>query len=169
MAKKPIAKKKISEDDCDVPLNVSAANEKVIAKIKDAGFRMTQSRLKILELFAGSHEAFSPSEVFSLLNEKNKKESFDRVTVYRILEKFAELEIIHPVGNGKYVYCMHQSCAHDQHFILICDRCHKVAEVGSQSKTVMALTDLLKKESGFTVANNAIVLRGLCAACSKSR
>jgi Fe2+ or Zn2+ uptake regulation protein len=166
MSKKTALRNKNQDQACEEPTDISLANEKVITKIKDAGFRMTQSRLKILELFSQSQNALSPSEVFATLNGKFKKDHFDRVTVYRILEKFEELEIIHPVGDGKYVYCAHQSCAHDKHFILICDNCLKVNEVGGQSKALLALTDLLKKESGFTVTNNAIVLRGLCAKCS---
>lgn len=146
----------------------SSLNEKVIQKIKDAGFRMTQARLKILELFSESQQAFSPTELFSVLNEKYKKEHFDRVTVYRILEAFEELEIIHPVGDGKYVYCEHQSCGHDQHFILICNNCGKVQEVGGKSKALSVLTDLLKAEADFTVTGDSIVLRGFCSDCKTS-
>ena len=152
----------------DASCEDSSLSEAVINKIKDAGFRLTQSRLKILEVFSHTQKALSATELFEVLNKKYKDEHFDRVTVYRILEKFEELEIIHAVGNNKYVYCAHQACGHDKHFILICSNCGRVQEVGGKSKALSVLTDLIKKEAQFKVTGDSVVLRGLCSRCGAS-
>ncbi len=136
-------------------------------KFKEAGLRMTQSRLKILEVLQESQKALSPSELFNELNSKYKKENFDRVTVYRILEKFEQIEVVHPVGDGKYIYCAHQACDHDKHFIAICDRCHKVQEVGGEAKALKILSHFLEEEAGFKMTSDSIVIRGVCATCSR--
>lgn len=149
----------------DTSCEDSSLSDAVVNKIKDAGFRMTQSRMKILEVFSQTQKAVSATELFEILNKKFKSEHFDRVTVYRILEKFEELDIIHPVGDNQYVYCAHQSCGHDKHFILICSKCGKVQEVGGKSKALSVLTDLIKKEAGFNVTGDAVVLRGTCSNC----
>jgi Fe2+ or Zn2+ uptake regulation protein len=140
-------------------------NELVLTKMKDAGLRLTQSRLKILQLLEGTHKSMSSSEVFSQLQKKFKSEEFDRVTVYRILEKFEELEIVHSVGDGKYIYCTHQACGHDKHFIAICVRCGVVSDVGGTAKTLQVLSEFLEQEAKFRMTNDSIVVRGLCQKC----
>lgn len=153
MSKKPVAHHHESPSDS------------LAEKLKDSGLRMTQSRMKILDVLSQTEMALSPSELFAELKLKFKKENFDRVTVYRILEKFEELEIVHPVGDGKYIYCAHQACAHDKHFIAICDRCRKVQEVGGEAKPLKILSTFLEEEAGFKMTNDSIVIRGLCAKC----
>ncbi len=140
-------------------------NELVLTKMKDAGLRLTQSRLKILQLLEGTHKSMSSSEVFSQLQKKFKSEEFDRVTVYRILEKLEELEIVHSVGDGKYIYCTHQACGHDKHFIAICVRCGVVSDVGGTAKTLQVLSEFLEQEAKFRMTNDSIVVRGLCQKC----
>jgi Fe2+ or Zn2+ uptake regulation protein len=149
-----------ASSDGDVVLSPEMA-----AKFKESGLRMTQSRLKILEVLQNTEKALSPGDLFSELNSKFKKENFDRVTVYRILEKFEELEIVHPVGDGKYIYCAHQACEHDKHFIAICDKCHKVQEIGGEAKALRLLSNFLEEEGGFRMTSDSIVVRGLCSKC----
>ena len=140
-------------------------NQKILKKMKDAGLRLTQSRLKILQLLEDTQKSLSPSEVYSQLQKKFKSNEFDRVTVYRIIEKFKELEIVHAVGDGKYIYCTHQACAHDKHFIAICSRCGSVKDIGGTAKTLQVLADFLEKEEKFQMTNDSIVVRGLCRNC----
>ncbi len=140
-------------------------NENVLEKMREAGLRLTQSRLKILELLEGTKKSLSPSEIFLTLQKKFKDQDFDRVTVYRILEKFEELEIVHAVGDGKYIYCTHQACGHDKHFIAICTRCGNVTDVGGTTKTLQVLSDFLEKEAKFKMTNDSVVIRGLCQKC----
>jgi Fe2+ or Zn2+ uptake regulation protein len=152
------------------PAPASVGGEAVLspdmaAKFKDSGLRMTQSRLKILGVLQNTEKALSPGDLFSELNRKFKKENFDRVTVYRILEKFEELEIVHPVGDGKYIYCVHQACEHDKHFIAICEKCHKVQEIGGEAKALRMLSHFLEEEGGFRMTSDSIVVRGLCSKC----
>ena len=140
-------------------------SENVLEKMREAGLRLTQSRLKILELLESTQKSLSPSEIFLTLQKKFKDQDFDRVTVYRILEKFEELEIVHAVGDGKYIYCTHQACGHDKHFIAICTRCGYVTDVGGTTKTLQVLSDFIEKEAKFKMTNDSIVVRGLCQKC----
>ncbi len=140
-------------------------DESVLAKMRESGLRLTQSRLRILELLEATRKSLSPSEIFLSLQKKFKDQDFDRVTVYRILEKFEELEIVHAVGDGKYIYCTHQACNHNKHFIAICTRCGNVTDVGGTNKTLQVLADFLEKEVKFQMTNDSIVIRGLCHKC----
>ena len=142
-------------------------NDQVLKKMRDAGLRLTQSRLRVLQLLEATRKSLSPSEIFLHLQKKFKTEDFDRVTVYRILEKFEEMEIVHSVGDGKYIYCKHQSCGHSKHFIAICEKCSVVQDIGGTEKTLQVLADFLHKEVNFRMTADSIVVRGLCQNCNE--
>lgn len=138
----------------------------ILKKIKQAGLKLTQSRLRILELLSQEETAMSPSEIFSRLEKKAKTGDVDRVTVYRILEKFNEIGLVHMVDNNKYVYCLHQTCQHEHHFILICNSCRAVQEVGATAEPSASLVKFLKKKINFKLDTKSMVLHGLCEKCS---
>ncbi len=138
-------------------------NSAVLEKLKAAGHRVTKSRLQVLSVLEKTKKAVSPADIFQLASEGEQE--LDRVTVYRILEAFEELEIVHPVGNGRYIYCAHQTCGHDRHFIAICTKCGDTSEVGASTDFSDGLSSLLKKKIGFTMTSEFFVVRGLCKNC----
>jgi len=150
-------KKKKAED-------ISVVNQHVLEKLKTAGHRVTQSRLTVLSVLEKAKKALSPADIFQLVIKKEQAD-LDRVTVYRILEAFEELEIVHPVGNGRYIYCAHQSCGHERHFIAICTQCGESNEVGASREFSDSLSQVLKKKIGFEMSSEFFVVRGLCKAC----
>lgn len=138
-------------------------NTAVLEKLKAAGHRVTKSRLQVLSVLEKTKKALSAAEIFQLTSEKEA--GLDRVTVYRILEAFEELEIVHPVGNGRYIYCAHQTCGHDRHFIAICTKCGDTSEVGASTEFSDGISSLLKKKIGFAMTSEFFVVRGLCKSC----
>lgn len=148
------------------PETHSDLNATVLEKLKSAGHRITKSRLQVLAVLENTKKALSPADIFQLV-AKSKKETpdLDRVTVYRILEAFEELEIVHPVGNGRYIYCAHQACGHERHFITICTKCGATNEVGASAEFSDSLSVLLKKKIGFLMSSEFFVVRGLCKNC----
>ncbi len=139
-------------------------NSNVLFKLKEAGHRITKSRLQVLAVLESTKKAVSPADIFQLVSEQESAE-LDRVTVYRILEAFEELEIVHPVGNGRYIYCAHQSCGHERHFITMCTQCGDTNEVGASREFSDALSELLKQKIDFKMTSEFFVVRGLCAKC----
>lgn len=89
--------------------------------------RVTSNRLKVLELMYQKEYAISQQELTEALPP-----SFDRVTLYRILNQFEENGIIHkvinPDGQQVYAVCSHE-CDHthhaDEHFHFYCESCEK--------------------------------------------
>lgn len=141
--------------------NVTAG---VLEKLKSAGHRVTKSRLQVLSVLEKTKKALSPADIFQITSKSGETE-LDRVTVYRILEAFEELEIVHPVGNGRYIYCAHQTCGHDRHFIAICTKCGETNEVGASTEFSDGISSLLKKKIGFAMTSEFFVVRGLCKSC----
>ena len=73
--------------------NHDNVNEAILEKLKAAGHRVTKSRLQVLSVLENTKKALSPAEIFQI-TQKGGETELDRVTVYRILEAFEELDVI---------------------------------------------------------------------------
>tara|TARA_B100000809_G_scaffold22594_1_gene19701 strand:+ start:1231 stop:1647 length:417 start_codon:yes stop_codon:yes gene_type:complete len=122
--------------------------------------KQTQKRKDVLALFYQYEHALS-----SKMIEQNFK-SFDRVTLYRLLNSFEEKGLIHKVVNdhGEIFYAKCQSCKHhnhqDDHIHFHCSDCKKI----------YCLEDLnhsdIKVPAGFTAQSINLAVYGICKVCS---
>lgn len=129
--------------------------------LKKNGLSITDSRMKILELFCSNEGALAHADI-----EKNTDAAFDRATVYRTLQTFVDKGIIHQIPtteNGVlYALCKHD-CAqgnhHDNHVHFVCNNCEKT----------FCLDDVtvpeVKLPKGFTPSEAAMVVNGICGDC----
>lgn len=131
--------------------------------LKRNGLSVTESRKKILELFLDTAGAMAHADI-----EKNTGIAFDRVTVYRTLQTFVDKGIIHqiPTIDNSILYALcKQNCQqghhHDNHVHFICNNCDKT----------FCLDDVtvpdVKLPKGFTPAQAAMVVTGVCMDCKK--
>lgn len=131
--------------------------------LKKNGLSVTESRMKILDLFYETEGALAHADI-----EKNTDAAFDRVTVYRTLQTFVEKGIIHQIPTTDnsilYALCKHncqQGIHHDNHVHFICMNCDKT----------FCLDDVLVPEvklpKGFLPAQAAMVVTGVCNDCKK--
>ncbi|NQY81290.1 MAG: transcriptional repressor [Candidatus Caenarcaniphilales bacterium] len=131
--------------------------EKAIKKLKDNDFKQTKSRIDILNVLSEHDEALSPYQIQDLLKEKGK--SYSAITIYRVLETFMNINIIHKVHsiNG-YMKCGHE---HDHaHTLLVCKGCHNVIAIEREEKNT-------KKVKGFKVEQIVDEVVGLCDTCNE--
>ena len=68
--------------------------EKVDLLIKDAGLRPTKARVAVLSIISDAKSALSHGEILKYLEGHG---SFDRVTVYRVLDWLVEHQLIHKI------------------------------------------------------------------------
>jgi len=134
----------------------------VLQILKKNSLSVTEGRKKILELFIVSEGALAHADI-----EKQTSNNFDRVTVYRTLQTFVEKGIIHQIpttdNSVLYALCRH-NCAqghhHDNHVHFICSNCDKT----------ICLDDVtvphVKLPEGFTPAQAAMVVTGICIDCA---
>ena len=129
--------------------------------LKQSGLSVTESRKKILDLFLETDGALAHADI-----EKNTASAFDRVTVYRTLQTFVDKGIIHqiPTIDNSILYALcKQNCQqghhHDNHVHFICNNCDKT----------FCLDDVtvpdVKLPKGFTPAQAAMVVTGVCMDC----
>ena len=129
--------------------------------LKQNHLSITDSRLKILELFLSLENALSHADI-----ERTTGESFDRVTVYRTLQTFVEKGIIHLIpttdNSVKYALCRND-CApghhHDNHVHFICGVCNKTICLDG------IIIPVVKLPRGFMPNRSEMVVTGICGDC----
>lgn len=123
--------------------------------------RKTKSQTTILNLLQQEPNALSHDGITAKLEKQ-----MDRVTIYRILNRFVEDGLAHRIvaDDGRQYFascqenCKHDQAAHDHlHFrCVVCDQVECVlGEVNYQVP------------SGYQVDNSNIILSGSCRTCSK--
>ncbi|PIR76185.1 MAG: hypothetical protein COU32_03450 [Candidatus Magasanikbacteria bacterium CG10_big_fil_rev_8_21_14_0_10_42_10] len=120
--------------------------------LTDRGQKITTPRQAMAQIIATRTGVFSPNEIIE------DATGMDRVTVYRILDLFELLDIIHPVltHHGEKHYEVHGT-AHHHH--IVCTGCEKTSCIDCTEKR--------KKAKGFTQLHHSVVFTGLCEHCSR--
>jgi Fur family ferric uptake transcriptional regulator len=122
--------------------------------------RNTTAKKAVLELIMHSDVALSHSEIQKLTGDL-----CDRVTIYRILDRLVNEDVIHkiatPDGIVKYASCHHD---HDKqhthnHVHFSCEKCLSVTCLDSVKPTFVMPENYLVKQVNFS-------LSGLCPNCS---
>jgi Fur family ferric uptake transcriptional regulator len=89
--------------------------------------RNTPSKQMVLQLLEASSSALSQD-----ILEQQVKDKMDRVTIYRVLNRFCEDGIAHKIvsDDGKYYFALCRGCKQDhhshEHVHFRCVRCQKV-------------------------------------------
>jgi len=129
------------------------------------GARLTALRRRVLELVWQDHTAVKAYDLLRQLGEQPgaASASVKPPTVYRALDFLLAHGLIHRLESlNAYVGCPHPDRAHDGSF-LICERCGKVREVGSEA--LDSLLDEAATDHDFTLRARTVELRGICRPC----
>jgi Fur family ferric uptake transcriptional regulator len=128
--------------------------------LKAAGFNITKAQILILKHLLKADRPLSREEIVEALGANCP----DKVTIYRIMEKFAAKNIVHKayLRERAWKYELAHNCHPKQcHPHFTCTACRKT----------FCLTDLfvplvkgLKK--GFVVHRQQVRIEGVCSACS---
>ncbi len=139
--------------------------------MKQNGLRLTKPRHTILGFLAEQSRAMTPFEIQYQL--KMRKLKLDLVTIYRILENFEKLGLVHKVmALGRYIRCheaeIAQHCEKDDqcHHYLICQGCHRIEEIAGEN--LHDLESKLKKKLHWEIYSHSLEFLGLCEECRKS-
>lgn len=121
--------------------------------------RNTPAKKAILELLQAENTALSQERIEAAL-----KGEMDRVTIYRVLNRFCEDGITHKIlaDDGKNYFALCRSCKSESHnhnhFHFRCVTCDKIECL--DENVAVRLPD------GYTMKTVAGWVTGLCASCS---
>ena len=136
--------------------------EEFSVHLKHRGLRLTEERVKLLEVILAMRGHFSPEQVLAKIKAKNLPVS--RATIYRLLPVLVEAELIQQSllsTEGQTQFEVTWNKAHHDH--LICSRCSKVIEF--QHSTIEILQREIANKYGFILDHHVMELVGRCKNC----
>jgi Fur family zinc uptake transcriptional regulator len=95
----------------------------ILAAMSQKGWRITDQRRRLAELFAGTEGYLSPKDVYEYMKAEYAGVSFD--TVYRNLRLLSEMGILEQFYFLDSGLKFRSSCATHHHHHLICVNCEK--------------------------------------------
>lgn len=136
--------------------------EEIVALLRRDGGRLTATRKAVVRALLGSGDHhLTAADVTRAVRDLDPE--FQESTVYRTLDRLAELGIVDHVhiGHGAAVY--HLTDAEHRHHHLVCDGCGRVIEVAPSLLDSVARR--VEREHGFVLDAGHFALGGTCARC----
>lgn len=122
----------------------------IAPKVKGAGYKLSGPRKEVAIWIEAHKGLFSAGEIVKALPH------LDRVSVFRTLDVFSQLDVIHPVleAHSEQHYEVH-GAAHHHH--VVCKGCERTECV--------SCTLMRAKITGFANLHHSVVFTGLCRQC----
>lgn len=124
--------------------------------------RDTQTRRLVLQAMHASKKPLSPADIRQWILRRGA--AINTVTVYRILDAFAALNIVHKHPyNGLYTACsMPETPGH--HGFLHCDDCGSVEEF--HDHRLCRIENDIATRAGYKPTMHVSEIRGICSQCA---
>ena len=127
-------------------------------ELKRAGLKVTQPRLKILQILQDpNNQHISAEDVYKILIEQD--EEIGLATVYRVLNQFDDAGILnrHHFEGGKSVFEISHKDHHDH---LVCLKCGKVIEF--EDDIIEQRQEMVAKQHNIKLTHHSLYLYGEC-------
>lgn len=136
--------------------------EKILTRLQDIKIRVTPVREKILMEFVQTRHSMSHAEILNRINNQ-----FDRVTVYRTLNLFCKIKLLHKIKNespSTYFalnpdFISQSGDKHSKHIHFSCRLCGQIFCLDNNINPKFKLPD------SFLIDNYEISAQGTCANC----
>jgi len=132
--------------------------------LREAGYRLTQSRRAVWQVLQGNSGYLSPHEIHK--RGRALHPSLGLVTVYRTLEMLDELGLVRRVHGQGNCHGYARANSATGHY-LVCHQCGQVAEFPCEG--MEGIIEAVQQRSGFTVEEHLLELVGLCPICQSER
>lgn len=138
-------------------------------KLKDEGLRFTEARRQVFGALESSSKALSAKEIHESL-QSTFQGSADLVSVYRNLELFQKLGMVHEVFSGKFAVCEHGGHGGDTHVhvVSVCEQCGESSEIEDHASELCKTLNSLKASAPGLNEVKSVTLRGLCMTCKST-
>ncbi len=139
--------------------------------LKADGSRLTLARKAIIRALADAEGPLTAKEVMSRVSTRHQEQtgSVDLASVYRTLDRLADLNLVHPVSpQGSYLPCHHGQCKHSSHVLLACSGCAKLEEIHLPDQILGPLYWYLSESHHFKGDNRPFQITGLCKECKSA-
>lgn len=129
--------------------------------LKNKGLKVTKARVAILNILSDSDHSLTVEMIFEKL--KNLAIDINLSTVYRCVEQFEEKEIVDKFVLKEGIFSYRIKGEEHKH-LLECSICHKEIQVPCPMKQI---EELVQNETGFTLMEHNLIMKGICKDCKK--
>ncbi len=131
------------------------------ALLKKNGSSLTKTRKLVFDLLLNQPPQSMPVLI------KRAEDKADRATIYRTIELFEQLGVVHRLNIGwKYkIELSDVFQGHHHHFY--CNSCGKTYDLASNSM-LETMIDSLSAKEGYAPRGHQLEIYGLCPSCSKA-
>jgi Fur family ferric uptake transcriptional regulator len=135
--------------------------EETKRQLKNNGLKVTQARLKLLDIFKRAKKPLSIKQIAEQLGDTEA----DIVTLYRNVESLENLGLIKQIRlTDRQSY--YELITENHHHHLICKICGKIADV-KECDVTMQGPKLLKTHGFAKVTEHSLEFFGVCSSCDK--
>lgn len=127
--------------------------------LKDQGFKVTQIRLDILDIFSKNEKPIDANFIY-----KKLKNSVNEATVYRTLSSFEESGLLRRIDLRKDSICFELNSDHHHH--MICLSCGQIEDFKESKDIEKLLEQIIGKSTKFKkITEHSLELFGFCKMC----
>jgi Fur family peroxide stress response transcriptional regulator len=130
-----------------------------IARLKEAGLKLTPQRLALIEILKDSKDHPSADMIYEELKKKYPMVSFSTVyNILNVLKKIGEIEEL-PISENKIYYDPNT----DPHHHFLCEKCGQIQDIFQDFRI------RTEKINIHQVRKHQIYFYGICSDCLKRR
>ncbi len=138
---------------CDTIMNIE--------DIKNAGLKVTNPRIKILEILEqSSKKHLSADDIYRELVLSG--EEIGVATIYRVLTQFEQVGMVHKL-NFESTGAVYELAHAEHHDHLVCIQCGKIQEFSNE--TIESCQTKVANEFGYQLTDHSLYLYGICPDC----
>lgn len=142
----------------------SGFEREAINLLRNRSMRVTLPRVQVLRVLDLADRPLSPYGIRDEVLASGGK--IDVVSVYRILQTYSELGLVHHVGlAGGYVACRLDQAHETETEHIVCKECGKVTEVALPRFVLDQMGQQLS-DLGFKMLHTRMEILAVCPACS---
>ena len=133
--------------------------DKLHQLLAQRGYRLTTARKEVFEILNTTETPITTASIVTL------SKNIDRVSVYRTIKLFSDLEIIKliPVGWKRQYELTSPFKSHHHH--ILCIKCRKLTDINSNDLEHF-VTNLASTRQ-FTLIDHMFEIRGICQKCQQ--
>ena len=133
-----------------------------LSVLRTSGYRLTDSRRALVEIFTQGAQVLSPEELLELASQHHSH--LGRATVYRTVETLIALGLVRRIHDAHGCHSFMAVMDDNPQALLICNDCQRV-DVAPSSDMLAQLTQSIEQATGYTIQNQFLQLSGMCTNC----
>jgi Fur family ferric uptake transcriptional regulator/Fur family peroxide stress response transcriptional regulator len=139
------------------------ARTKIETRLREADLKLTPQRFAVLDYLVRSDVHPTADQISAGLNRRFPRAS--RATVYNTLNALRDAGLVHEIYMDDAVARYDANL--DPHHHFVCRACARIEDVPADALRA-SLSDVTPG-AGYRVESYEVVMRGVCAACSRQR